>query len=379
MIENIGIVGGGQLGRMLTEAAHPLGYQVTVVEAAPNCPATMAGANQIIGGLRDTDAIRELAKQTDVLTWEIEHIDAGVLAELTAEGYNVQPSPSTLTVIQDKYEQKQMLARAGLPVADFMPLQPQAEEHKAAHLDEVVRVLGGALILKTRTGGYDGRGNLVFDGDPTRVDEVLGSYWGNIYAEKIVPFEKELSVVAARDTKGKIAVYPTAETIHRDNICHTAVCPADIKPELADDAQEIAHETLKLLQGAGTFAIEMFATDTEVIINEIAPRVHNSGHHTIEANVTSQFEQHIRAVTGMPLGSTALRAPAAAMINILGQREEPLTRAGMDQVLALPDTHPHFYGKSSRPARKIGHITVLGSSADQVLKTASEARKALIV
>lgn len=380
MIEKIGIVGGGQLGRMLAEAAHPLGYQVTVVEASPDCPASKAGASQIIGGLKDADAIRQLAEQTDVVTWEIEHIDTSVLRELAEEGYNVQPSPSTLAVIQDKYTQKQMLIKAGLPVAESLTLANyEFDLLKTRHLDDVVRTLGGAVILKTKTGGYDGRGNLLFDGNYGRVDEVLGSDWDNIYAERIVPFEKELSVIAARDLQGNIAIYPTAETVHKDNICHTVVTPAGIRPELIADAQEIAHETLKQLEGAGIFAIEMFATEDEVIINEIAPRVHNSGHHTIEANVTSQFEQHIRAITGMPLGSTAMRVPAAAMINILGQCEEPLTREGMDRVLALPDTHPHFYGKSSRKARKIGHITVLGSSVDEVLRTANQARSEFTV
>jgi phosphoribosylaminoimidazole carboxylase PurK protein len=379
MIENIGIVGGGQLGRMLTEAAHPLGYQVTVVEASPDCPATKAGANQIMGGLKDADAIRRLAEQTDVVTWEIEHIDTGILRDLAEEGYNVQPSPSTLAVVQDKFAQKQMLIKGGLPVAESLSLQVEGAGNKTKQLDDIVRILGGTVILKTRTGGYDGRGNLLFDGDYARVDEVLGSDWGNIYAERIVPFEKELSVIAARDMQGNIAVYPTAETVHKDNICHTVVTPAGIRPELIADAQEIAHETLKQLDGAGIFAIEMFATEDEVIINEIAPRVHNSGHHTIEANVTSQFEQHIRAITGMPLGSTEMRVPAAAMINILGQREEPLTREGMDSVLALPDTHPHFYGKSSRKARNIGHITVLGSSVEEVLRTANQARNEFTV
>ncbi len=380
MIESIGIVGGGQLGRMLTEAAHPLGYLVTVVEASPDCPATKAGAKQIMGGLKDADAIRRLAEQTDVVTWEIEHINTGVLLDLANEGYNVQPSPETLAVIQDKYTQKQMLMRAGLPVAESVPLiYQETDGDKADYLDEIVHRLGGSVILKTRTGGYDGRGNLLFDGNYDRVDAVLGSDWSNLYAEKVVPFEKELSVVAARDMQGNIAIYPTAETVHQDNICHTVVTPARVRPELISNAQEIAHETLKQLGGAGIFAIEMFATEGGVIINEIAPRVHNSGHHTIEANVTSQFEQHIRAITGMPLGSTAMRSPAAAMINILGRREEPLTREGMDRVLALPDTHPHLYGKSSRKARKIGHITVLGSSVEEVLRTANQARSKLVV
>jgi phosphoribosylaminoimidazole carboxylase PurK protein len=380
VIETIGIVGGGQLARMLTEAAHPLGYQVLVVDPTPDCPATKAGAKQILGGLKDPEAIKKLAEKTDVLTWEIEHIDTDILSSLADQGYNVQPSPSTLAIIQNKYAQKQMLIKAGLPVAESLPLSNfYDDKQKAKHLDEIIQSLGGKVILKTKTNGYDGRGNLLFGGDHSLIDRDLDSNWDNIYVEKIVPFEKEISVIAARDIAGNVAVYPTVETVHIDNICHTVVAPANIKPRLAQDAQEIARETLKNLEGAGIFAIEMFATEDSIIINEIAPRVHNSGHHTIEANVTSQFEQHIRAITGMPLGSTEPRAPAAAMINIIAQGDGYLDRKGLDAALALPDTHPHFYGKSPRKARKIGHITVLGDSVDEVLKIANKAREGFVI
>lgn len=379
MIEKVGIIGGGQLGMMLTEAAHPLGFQVTVLDPTPDCPATLAGARQIVGGLKDADAIRQLAEQTDVVTWEIEHINTYALIELENNGFNVQPSPLTLAVIQDKYTQKQVLANAGLPVAPFAPLTHyETEAERQSHITETVQTLGGAAIIKTRRGGYDGRGNLVYDGDLAKVDK-LGSNWTNLYAEAIVPFRKELSVVAARDVKGNIETYPTVETVHEDNICHTVVCPARIEPALVNDAQELARETLRYLEGAGVFAIEMFATDNDVLINEIAPRVHNSGHHTIEANVTSQFEQHIRAITGMPLGPTRLRSVAVAMINILGKREEPLRRDGLENILALANTYPHFYGKAPKKARKIGHITVLGSSVEEVLRTANQAREELVI
>lgn len=371
MIEQIGIVGGGQLGRMLTEAAQPLGYRVTVIDQTPNCPAAQVGAEQILAGLQDETAIHELADRTDVITWEIEHIDSAALADLVSAGYNVQPDPGTLRTIQDKFEQKSFLIRRGLPVGDFRAL-----DHGEA-LSQTVDVMGGNLIIKSRTGGYDGRGNLVYTGQT--LDELESALGPNLYAEQMVAFDKELSVVAARDLAGNVALYPTVETIHEDNICHTVISPAAIDPRTDREAQEIAHETLRFLKGAGVFAIEMFATDHGVLINEIAPRVHNSGHHTIEANVTSQFEQHIRAVSGMPLGSTAMRASAAVMVNILGKREEPLTREGLETVLALPDTHPHFYGKSSRRARKIGHITVLADSVDDALTRANAARAALAV
>lgn len=376
MIERIGIVGGGQLGRMLTEAAHPLGYHVTVLDASPNCPAAQVGAEQLEGGLQDIEKLVELAQKNDVITWEIEHIAADRLAQLAEEGYNIESSPVTLQKIQDKFEQKQLLDAAGIPIADYAEIP--VDQNRQADFDALGDEFGYPFMVKSRKGAYDGRGNHVFhEGD------VLGGILlytpDRLYAERMVPFEKELSVIAARDKRGAIAVYPVVETVHKDNICHTVLSPANIDPKLRSQAEEIGHETMKLLGGAGVFAIEMFATDTDVLINEIAPRVHNSGHQTIEANVTSQFEQHIRAITGMPLGSTALRVPASVMINILGQRAEPLSREGLDKVLALPDTHPHFYGKSSRPARKIGHITVLGASIDEVLKTAQTAREALTV
>ena len=371
MIETIGIVGGGQLGRMLTEAAQPLGYRVTVVDPTPNCPAAQVGAEQIQAGLQDEAAVSELADRTDVITWEIEHIDSSALLDLQSAGYNVQPDPETLKTIQDKLVQKDFLRWRGLPVADF-----RAIDHEQS-LQEAVINLGGSLIIKSRTGGYDGRGNLVYRGQT--IDELHAALGQNLYAERMVAFDKELSVVAARDVHGTIALYPTVETEHEDNICHTVISPAAVDPKINQEAQDIARETLRFLGGAGVFAIEMFSTDQGVLINEIAPRVHNSGHHTIEANTTSQFEQHIRAVTGMPLGSTALRASAAVMVNILGKREEPLTRQGLDTLLALPDTHPHFYGKPSRRARKIGHITVLADSVEEALARAQTARDALVV
>lgn len=188
-----------------------------------------------------------------------------------------------------------------------------------------------------------------------------------------------MAVIAARDRAGNIAVYPPVETIHHDNICHMVLAPAKISPRTLESAKDIAATTLKELYGAGVFAIEMFLVGDKVLVNEIAPRVHNSGHLTIEANVTSQFEQHIRAITGMTLGSVAMRAPAAAMINILGQREEPLHRDGLERVLAMPDTHLHFYGKSPRAGRKIGHITLLSSSIDEVKSQAEIARKELSI
>jgi phosphoribosylaminoimidazole carboxylase PurK protein len=353
---------------MLTTPAKQLGFDVKVVDPVPNCPAAQVGAEQILAGLKDTNAIDILAQQSDVLTWEIEHIPADYLVDLVSRGHDVQPSPETLLMIQDKLAQKQFLQSRGIQVAPF-----------SDKLDGSQFLGGGPFIVKTRTGGYDGRGNLVVKSLNPPPD--IKAHFGDqpVYVEQAVNFEKELAVIAARDRAGNISVYPPVETIHRDNICHMVLAPAEISPRALKSAEDIAATTLKELHGAGVFAIEMFVVDDDVLVNEIAPRVHNSGHLTTEANVTSQFEQHVRAITGLTLGSVAMRAPAAAMINILGQREEPLCRAGLDRVLATPDTHPHFYGKSSRAARKIGHITVLGSSIDEVKSQAEAARKELSI
>jgi len=368
MIERIGIVGGGQLGRMMTEAAKPLGFEVTVIDPVENCPAGQVGADQIQAPLSDLEAIDSLAHDVDVITWEIEHIPAEYLEYLANEGHDIEPDPHTLAIIQDKFIQKELLRNNGIPVAPY-----------SEHLDESNFIGGGPFIVKSRKGGYDGRGNLVVT-DLNRI--LIEDHFGetSVYVEQVLPFEAELSVIVARDKSGQTVAYPPVETVHEENICHTVVvAQEDSKLPITKQAIDIAQDTLKLLSGAGVFAIEMFVVNGQIVVNEIAPRVHNSGHHTIEANVTSQFEQQIRAVTGLPLGSTELRVGAAAMINILGTREKPLTREGLDRVLSRPDTHVHFYGKSSRPARKIGHITVLGGSKEYVKLEVSDARKELII
>jgi 5-(carboxyamino)imidazole ribonucleotide synthase len=364
MIEKIGIVGGGQLGQMLTQAAQPMGFEVTVVEKALDCPAAQAGAKQIQGAITDQDAIHRLAESTDVLTWEIEHIPADFLVKLKEEGVNVQPDPATLVTLQDKLTQKQLLRANGVPVGPFA--------------GSMMSPLKGPYVVKSRRGGYDGRGNLVVDdlGDP-RINEQFDGQ--PVYVESKLDFDRELSVVAARDMLGNIAVYPVVETRHVDNICHTVVSPAEIPEASRDAATEIAHETLKLLGGAGVFAIEMFDVDGEILVNEIAPRVHNSGHHTIEASATSQFQQHIRAITGMPLGSTEQIVDSAVMVNILGKEEGPLTLDGLELALSMEGVSVHFYGKTPRPQRKIGHVTAVGSGSFNTAVRAQAARMALSV
>lgn len=367
MIERIGIVGGGQLGRMLTEAAHPLGFGVTVVDPVENCPAAQVGAEQIQAPLSDIDAITELAERTDVVTWEIEHIPAKHLFDLEQAGHNIQPSPQSLMVIQDKLKQKQFLAGLGIPVAPF-----SGEVNELDFLD------GGPFIVKLRKGGFDGRGNKFVETlDETELEEHFGD--APIYVEQVVPFDNEVAVIGARDTYGNVDTYPLVETVHEDGICNLVMSPTSFSRAVTNEAEDIAQTVLKKFSGAGVFAIEMFLRDQKLMVNEIAPRVHNSGHLTIEANATSQFAQHIRAVTGMPLGATGRTVPSAVMINILGNKEEPLNREGLDQILGMDYVYPHFYGKSSRAARKIGHITLLGEQnrMPELVRKAEIARERL--
>lgn len=376
----IGIIGGGQLGRMLTQAAQPLGFEVTVVDPNPNCPAKQVGAEQIEASVRDEEAIVDLARRVDVVTWEIEHINLPAVMGLWQEQTRVEPSPASLELLQDKYVQKGFLeTTCKVPVARHYNINSQPDLTLA-------RSELGDVIIKRRLGSYDGRGNLVIN-DGESWDDIVehfpsphgGNPFGELYAEEIIPFKKELAVVAVRDTQGNVMTYPTVETLHADNICHLVLARAPIEERINDDAQEIALEVLRHLHGAGVFAVEMFLTDdNKVLVNEVAPRVHNSGHLTIEANQTSQFEQHVRAVTGLPLGGTEMVPPAAAMINILPQREIAGLPEGIDRVLELPDTHFHWYGKKpAELARKMGHITVRAGSVEEAKELALKAREEL--
>lgn len=366
--ERIGIVGGGQLGRMLTEPALQLGFEVTVVDPNSNCPAAQVGAEQIQADYQDTEAIRRLAKGSDTITWELEHIPGYYLDALAAVAVDVQPSPKTLRIIQDKFLQKRYLEQNGIPVAPF--------EEFDAELGSPSR---GDFIVKARQGGFDGRGNLkVHQLDDPAIPELFGDT--PVYVERLVPFERELAVVAARDRQGDIAMYPIVETIHQDNICHTVLAPALIHPRTIRAAEELAHTTMETLEGAGVFAIEMFDMGNgNVLVNEIAPRVHNSGHFTQDACRTSQFEQHIRAITGLPLGSVEMTSKVAVMMNILGrQTSDHLDTTGLDRALGVGDAHVHLYGKTPRPARKVGHITLLGNDLDELLTQARQAREELV-
>jgi 5-(carboxyamino)imidazole ribonucleotide synthase len=375
MKQRLGIVGGGQLGRMLAFEAKKLGFVVTVLDPTFNGPAAQVADNHIQAAYDNAEALKKLAEESDFITFEIELADAKLLEDLTHHGAVVQPSAITLGIIRDKLHQKEFLATHHLPVAPFFPIRTTKDVLAAA------KQHGYPLVVKARVGGYDGRGNVVVKAAKD-IEPALAHLQGReLYGEAYIPFTKELSVVVARNMQGEIAVYPVVETVHTDNICHTVHAPAHISAELQQKAEKLAAAVMEHLKGAGVFGIEMFLTkEGNVIVNEIAPRVHNSGHHTIEACATSQFEQHVRAVVGLPLGSTAMVVPAAVMINILGEQNGPAQLEGLEKALAIPQVYVHIYGKQeTRQARKMGHITALDTTAEGAHKKAVQARNHITI
>ncbi|USZ68766.1 5-(carboxyamino)imidazole ribonucleotide synthase [Halorussus salilacus] len=370
--ETLGVVGGGQLGRMLAEAAAPLGIEVVVLDPTPECPASTVARDQIVGDFGDEDGVRELASRANYLTYEIELADPDTL-ERVGEEYDVpvHPDPETLRTIQDKLVQKEALGEAGIPVPEFRRVDDRSDLEAA--LDEF-----GDVMLKAREGGYDGRGNVPVRGaeDLDALDELDGP----AMAERFVDFEREVSIIGVKGDE-ETRTFPLGENVHREEILRETVVPARTDEDVAERAREVAEDVLDLLSGRGVYGIELFETaGGEILVNEIAPRPHNSGHYTIEGALTSQFEQHARAVTGRPLGATDLRSPVV-MANVLGDVAEPrpANPAGVESVLAHPGASYHWYGKREvRPLRKMGHMTLVGrndESTDELLATARRLRE----
>lgn len=369
-MQKIGIIGGGQLGRMLAQAAKNLGFYTVVLDPTYNSPAGQVADLQILGDFKDASKIKEVADQVDFVTFEIESANAEALNNLVVEGKDINPHPKILEIIKDKYLQKKFLENNNIPVADSLEVNSEEEIKKAAGS------FGYPLLLKARKDAYDGRGNALIKSEEeisAGIEKLKGR---TLYVEKFVPFVKELAVVVGRSKTGEVKVFPTVETIHKNNICHIVISPAPVSKNITEKAEQLATKIITDFKGVGVFAVEMFLTDkNDLIVNEIAPRVHNSGHHTIEGNQTSQFEQHIRAITGMPLGDTGHTAPFSVMINILGERSGEVEINGLDEVKEIPNTSIHIYGKAeTRHERKMGHITVVGEDLIDVLEKAKLAR-----
>ncbi|WOO84167.1 Phosphoribosylaminoimidazole carboxylase [Vanrija pseudolonga] len=375
--KTVGILGGGQLGRMLTHPAALLNIPLLILDKGEYTPAkqTLLAPTSLAhpdGPFTSEPHIRELAAACDVLTVEIEHVNADVLEAVEKEGLcEVQPSPATIRLIQDKYLQKKYLAERGIPVAPFAVVEQSTE----ANVKAVAGELGLPVMLKARTLAYDGRGNSPLKSTDSAAIAKSLEFLGDrpLYAEGWVPFVKEVAVMVVRNKEGEVRSYDAVETIHRDSILRVCLAPlrsgtapgAEVDTGVNDKARQLAEKAVATLDGAGIFGVEMFLLeDGSLLLNEIAPRPHNSGHHTIEACHVSQFENHLRAILSLPLGDTSLRVPSAAMVNVLGVSGsmEPIDDIAT-KALSVPGASVHLYGKAeSRAARKMGHITVTGGS-----------------
>ncbi|MEE8181262.1 MAG: 5-(carboxyamino)imidazole ribonucleotide synthase [Nitrosopumilaceae archaeon] len=375
----LGIIGGGQLGMMLTEAAKKFPSQISeviVLDPTEECPASKVGAKQIIADFKDKDAIIELASKSDILTYEIESGDSEVLKTIESKT-KINPSPHTLEIIQDKLVQKTFLAKNQLPVVEFVDIESLED------LKEKIKKFGFPSLLKTCKYAYDGRGNFKINSEQ---DLILGfeQFSGQtLMLEKFIDFKMEVSVIAARNTKGDIATYPVVENIHEENILRMTIAPARVSEKVAKKAEEVAKKTMDVLRGAGVFGIEMFVTkNDEILINEIAPRVHNSGHHTLQSSKTSQFEQHLRAILGLELGDTKLVHPAI-MYNLLGPKNfqgayKPVIVKSQDGIFLK------MYGKKeSKPKRKLGHLNAIDlkntENIDGLLKIINKIKKSIVI
>jgi 5-(carboxyamino)imidazole ribonucleotide synthase len=371
--QRLGILGGGQLARMTLQAGIPLAIDVAILAESPDSPAGRLTQHECVGDWNDEPTLRKFANLVDVVTLENEFVDAGVLEQLAHWGKPVRPGAAVLALIQDKLIQKQTLLHHGLPVPRFTAVQSPADIEAAA------RNSGWPLILKARRNGYDGYGNATLHG----VSEIepalqrLGWPERQVLVEQAVPFVRELAVLVASGINGQRVTYPVVETVQRNHICHVVRAPAQIDARTAQRAVEIASAAVEAVGGVGITAVELFQTaHDEILINELAPRPHNSGHYSIDACHTSQFENHLRAVLGLPLGDASLRVGAAVMVNLLGTRDGTAELRGLHEVLVKTDVHVHLYGKREvRRGRKMGHLTAVGSSMAEAEERALSAAK----
>ena len=370
MSKILGIIGGGQLGMMLTEAAKKMPEHISkviVLDPNQNCSASLVGAEQIIADFKDRNAIVDLSKKVDIITYEIESGDSDVLKSVENNA-EINPSPETLKTIQDKFLQKTFLQNNHIPVPEFIKIE-NIEEVKIG-----LKKFGYPALLKARRDAYDGKGNFKIDSE-NEIQEAYDYFKGQkLMLEKFVPFKMEVSVIASRNTKGEIKTFPLVENIHEKNILRETIAPARTSIDVSKKAEKIASDTMNVLKGAGVFGIEMFVTQNdEIVINEIAPRVHNSGHHTLQSSKTSQFEQHLRAILGLDLGNTEL-VYNTIMYNILGNSDFQGEYKKM--IVTEKNIFLKMYEKKiSKPLRKLGHLNLVGSdnqTIDQLLDELSQ-------
>jgi len=372
VIRTIGVIGGGQLGRMFALDAKRMGYDVIALDPQPRSPCGQVADEQIVAQYDDFDAIERLGAHTDVVTYEFENIAIESIRRLEERGYSVSPSSLVLQITQDRIAEKTFARDSGAPVADFAEVSSVGDVRAAGER------IGYPAVLKTVSGGYDGKGQWRVSDERGALAALEEAGGARLIFERFVPFEREISVICARSAKGEIVSYPPAENEHDAGILSLSLVPARVSPEIAGNAREITERLAAALEIVGSFCVEFFVTGGNLLVNEIAPRPHNSGHYTIDATRCSQYEQHVRAICGLPLSPPELMRNAI-MVNILGTGTGN-TLEGIDQLLKDPSIVLHVYGKRHAPnRRKMGHFTMLldGPVTDREIARAREARALL--
>ncbi len=366
----VGVLGAGQLARMDLPAAIALDVELVVLADSPQDAAVLAGATGIIGDHRDLDVLRAFAAGVDVVTFEFEGVDPDHLATLEAEGVRLVPAPAAKLLAQDKLAQRRALRDGGFPVPPF------AHAEALADVVAFAEEHGWPVVLKVPRGGYDGRGVAVID-DADAAAAFLDGLPAGALVEPALAIERELAVQVARTSDGATATYPVVETVQVDAMLRELLAPAPVDEALAREAEALATAIVDHIGATGLIAVELFVTPDGLLVNELAMRPHNSGHHTIEATTTSQFEQHVRAALDLPLGATDLVAPAAVTVNVVGPADGSDPRDRRAEALAVPGAHVHLYGKGARPGRKLGHVTALGPDVATARAIAWEAASIL--
>lgn len=372
----LGIIAGGQLGKMLIQEASKWDIITYVLDHDDNCPARSIASHFIKGSHLDFDAVYHFGKLVDVLTFEIESVNIDALKRLKSEGCKILPDPEILEMIQDKGKQKGFYQSNGITTSPFVLCSNPDDISKMIEKGEITF----PFVQKLRKGGYDGRGVAVINNE-TDLHSLLP---GSSVVEKKVSISKEISVIAARNNRGEIKCFPVVEMVFdpRANLVDKLLCPSKITAEQSEKAMSIASEIIELLNMEGLLAVEFFIDEKgEVLVNEVAPRPHNSGHHTIESIITSQFEQHLRAILNLPLGSTKIKLPSV-MINMLGEEghDGPVKYEGLTESMAIDGVKIHLYGKKiTKPYRKMGHVTVMSSSLECALKKAEKIKQLIKV
>ena len=371
MIETIGILGGGQLGRMLTLEAKRMGYRVVALEPLPNSPTGQVADEQIVAAYDDMRAIGELGAHSDVVTYEFENIALASVQALENDRRLVRPHANVLRITQERILEKTFVRSCGIGTADFAPIATLAD------LGVAIETIGFPAVFKTTLGGYDGKGQWIVRDEHEAADAFAEARGRALICEQMIPFEKELSIICARNAVGEIVTFPVAENIHDAGVLATTIVPARVSDDVARRVRESAETIARKLDIVGAFAIEYFLAGDTLLVNEIAPRVHNSGHYSLDATQISQYEAHVRAICDLPLVQPRMLVPAVVMVNILGDGTGDRLGGG-EELLRDPDISLHVYGKAhAARGRKMGHFTVLGTSPDDALAKAERGRKLL--